>query len=177
MVTVCIFFGSGGGPCGAAAALAGGLGCAGAVATGAAIAGAEAQAGLDEGRDAGAVTGAADATTDGGKAALWLLLTGIVEMILGAGFGGSMLIGSSSRETTFSATDAVAVPPWPELAAWGSPELGMSLLGEVFALMTGGSAGSRDPPNVVREAKARAVPTPAKPSTAMTITNPPRRRG
>jgi hypothetical protein len=79
-----------------------------------------------------------------------LLLTGIVEMILGAAFGGSMLIGSSSRETTFSAADAVVAPPWPELAAWVSPELGMTLLGEVFALMTGGSAGSSDPPNVVR---------------------------
>ena len=72
-------------------------------------------------------------------------------MILGAGFGASMLIGSSSRETTFSAADAlVAPPPWPELAAWVSPELGMTLFGEVFALMTGGSAGSSDPPNVVR---------------------------
>ena len=77
MVTVCIFFGSGGGPCGAAAALTGPLACAGAVATGAAIAGEEAQAGLDEGTDAGAAAGAAepgigatDATTDGGKAAL-----------------------------------------------------------------------------------------------------------
>ncbi len=71
-------------------------------------------------------------------------------MILGAGFGGSMLIGSSSRETTFSPADALATPPWPELAAWVSPEFGMTLLGEVFALMMGGSAGSSDPPNMVR---------------------------
>ncbi len=74
---MCIFFGSGGGPEGAADALTGGLDCAGAVETGAAIAGEEGQSGLAEGADPGAVAGAVepgigvtDATTDGGNAAL-----------------------------------------------------------------------------------------------------------
>ena len=77
MVTVCIFFGSGGGPDGVAAELTGALGCAGAVATGAAMAGEDGQSGLAEGTDAGAPSGdgapdigVTDATADGGKVAL-----------------------------------------------------------------------------------------------------------
>ena len=71
MVTVCIFFGSGGGPGGVAAALTGGPGCAGAIATGAAIAGEEGQSGLAKGAPTGTAEpgiGATEATTDGGKA-------------------------------------------------------------------------------------------------------------
>ena len=77
MVTVCIFFGWGGGPEGAADAFAGGLDCAGSAETGSAIAGEAGQSGLAEGADPGAVAGAVepgigvtDATTDGGNAAL-----------------------------------------------------------------------------------------------------------
>lgn len=157
MVTVWIFFGSGGGDGGVAAELTGELGGTGAIAAGGEATGAAGQLGPAEAAGGGAATGAGRlddgvtaATTDGGKGGLSPEVTGIVETTLGAGFACSMLIGSSSRETKFSVPAVFAAPAWFELAAWASPEFGITLLGALLALMIGGNAGSNDPPNMVR---------------------------
>ena len=72
----------------------------------------------------GTATGAGEAgdgemaaTTDGGGAAFSPEVTGIVETTFGAGFACSMLIGSSSRGTTFSVPAVFVAPVWLELAA------------------------------------------------------------
>jgi len=151
MVTVWIFFGSGGGNADVAA------GVTGTAAIGGLAPGAGGQLVPAEAAEGGAGTGAgrlADgvtvATTDGGKGGLSPEVTGIVETILGAGFACSMLTGSSSRETKFSVPAVFAAPGSLALAACASPEFGMTLLGAVLALMIGGNAGSNDPPNMVR---------------------------
>ena len=149
-----IFFGSGDG--GAAATLAGGPDGIGAVATGgdAATGGQLGPPEAAEGNAEAAGGGRPDdgvtvASTDDGRGGLPPEVTGIVETTFGAGFAGSMLIGSSSRETKFSGP-AVFVAPWLALPAGASAEFGMTLLGALLALMTGGNAGSNDPPNMVR---------------------------
>ena len=80
-------------------------------------------------------------------------MIGIVETTREVGFGGTIVTGCSSRETSFSIDPVVTVSTWLALAAFlacGSLEAGSILIGWVVALMIGGTAGRSAPLIITR---------------------------
>jgi hypothetical protein len=64
----------------------------------------------------------------------WRVVIGIVEITREAGFGGTILTGCSSRETSFSIDPVVTVSTWPAFAAFlacGSLAAGAILVGSL----------------------------------------------
>jgi len=78
---------------------------------------------------------------------------GIVEITREVGFGGTIVTGCSSRETSFSIDPVVTVSTWLALAAFlacGSLAAGAIFVGSLLALMIGGSIGRPAPLIVAR---------------------------
>jgi hypothetical protein len=73
--------------------------------------------------------------------------------LCGADFGGSIVTGCSSRETSFSIEPVISartLPALPPFVARGASEANRILCGSVLAVIVGGGVERTEPPNISR---------------------------